>query len=35
MKSKTVARNEVECGYTEKRLKFPTDLTEPQGKLKV
>ena len=32
--TKTVARNEVECGYTGRRLKPPTDLTEPQGIIK-
>jgi len=34
MKPKTVARNEVECGYTGRQLKFSTYLTEPQGIIK-
>ena len=32
--TKTVARNEVECGYTERHVNIQTFLTEPQGKLK-
>ena len=32
--SKTIARNEMERGCTEKNLLRPTRLTEPQGTLK-
>ena len=30
-----VARNEMEGGYTERNVKLETDLTEPQGTLKI
>ena len=30
-----IARNEMEGGYTERNVKLETDLTEPQGTLKI
>ena len=30
-----IARNEMEGGYTERNVKFETDLTEPQVTLKI
>ena len=32
--TKTIVRNEMENGSTERNVKLETDLTEPQGKFK-